>query len=170
MALVTPLGEISVLVDGRRVPYSFVRLETDDNIFCVDGRYKIAIDFEPDGEKHLLSCCLNASCPVYREPESGERLECISFYSSDEKIKVSIGLKAGSEFFNDEAGNLVRVSGEFDYDTSYEVKENVFYSSYEILNITKTKLFVFGIAWATDSNKEKEFNTWISADPSMMGD
>lgn len=82
-----------------------------------------------------MSCIFSPLCSYEKTPESGERLECQGFYSS-QRIKMSIGLEC-------EAGTIggIRASDGYDYDADY--LDNGM--AYIILPETKTEQYVFGI-------------------------
>ena len=172
-SLITPFGEIKILIDGKQIPYSAMEGRKLD-VLCpnVLGRYQIAITFIPDGKKHSIACIFEPNCSYKRSPEAGEFLECQSFYN-DCRIKMSIGLEC-------EAGYIggVRVSDRYDYDADY--LENGM--SYIILSDTKTEHYVFGIAWIDDvgwddpdpnwddsveSKHDRDVETWYGADPTL---
>lgn len=169
MAIETPLGKVDILVDGMPVSYSVTQLEPL-KVLCpdVDKRYKIEVDFEPDGKEHLISCILTPSQPVKGYSESGELLECYGYYSEDETIKVSIGIEAETGYMYNSKGELIRVCDRYDYDGEFEEKNGVFYNSYWVLPITKTSHYVFGIAWILKCNEETDFQTNFGADPTIM--
>lgn len=170
MELITPLGTIQVLLDGSPIPCSTTQLEPIKNS-CPDiaARYKIEVDFTPDGKKHLISCCLYPSQSVKGYSESGEDLECYGYYNDDETIKVSIGIEADTGYIYNNEGDLVRDNDEYDYDGEFMEKDGVFYNSYAILQFTKTTHYVFGVAWIFDCTSiERDTQTWFGADPTLM--
>ena len=165
--LITPFGEIKILIDGQEVAYSAQegrKLE----VLCphVLGRYQITVRFIPDGEEHAIACVFEPECSYKRTPESDERLECQSFYN-DSRFKLSIGLEC-------EAGSIggIRVCDEYDYDADY--LENGM--SFLIDENTKTEYYIFGIAWidnvgwddSIDDNNDRDIETWYGADPTLV--
>ena len=92
MKLVSPFGEITVLIDGRETEYTFKELKPYKNCLDVDGRYIIEIGFKPDGREHNIACVFN-EIPTDMETdfESGENLECRAFICDN--AKMSIGLE-----------------------------------------------------------------------------
>ena len=163
--ILTPFGEIKILIDGQPVPY-FAQEGRKQDILCphILGRYQITVTFIPDGEEHIIACVFESNCSYERTPESGERLECQSFYN-DLRFKMSIGLEC-------EAGDIggIRASDEYDYDADY--LENGM--SYMIEANTKTERYVFGIAWIDNvgwddpiDENERDIETWYGADPSL---
>ena len=143
--LITPFGEIDIQIDGKSVPYTAVKGELIEKV-CPDllGRYQISVRFRPDGKEHEISCTFHTQEPYHKTGESGERLECQSFYN-DRRYKMSIGLEGDTSYFPDGTR-----SSEYDYDADY--LDNGM--SYLILPETKTELYVFGIAWIDDAGWE----------------
>ena len=162
--LSTPFGEIKIFMDGKEVPYASREIgKTDVRCPHVLGRYQISVSFVPDGKKHDIACVFEPSCSYERTPESGERLECQSFYN-DQRYKMSIGLEG-------EAGYIggMRASGKYDYDVEY--LENGM--AYIVLPETRTQRYVIGIAWIddvgrdgpADDDNDRDTETWYAADP-----
>lgn len=164
--LITPFGKIKILVDEKEIPYSVRKGKINKNLYPdVLGRYQIAVRFIPDGKEHSIACVFEANCLYERNIESGERLECQSFYN-DRQYKMSIAIEC-------EAGYVdgTRVSRNYDYDAEY--LENGI--AYLILSGTKTERYIFGIAWidnvdcddAVGSTKKRDVQTWFGADPTL---
>lgn len=164
--LLTPFGEIQILIDGKPVPYFAQEGRKLDNL-CphVLGRYQIAVQFHPDGENHTIACVFESDCPYKRSPESGERLECQSFYN-DRGFKMSIGLECEAGYING-----ARVSDEYDYDAGC-LENGV---AFLIDRNTRTERYVFGISWIdhvswgnqTDDTIKRDVETWYGADPTL---
>lgn len=161
--LITPFGEINILIDGKPVSYSAQEGEKIDTL-CphVLGRYQILVTLIPDGKEHRVACMFEPACLYERTPESGERLECQSFYNEC-RIKMSIGLKCETGYIDGE-----RINDEFDYDADY--MENGM--AYIVFPDTKTEQYVFGIAWIDDvgwndpiDDNDRAVETWYGADP-----
>ncbi len=112
--LITPFGEIKILIDGKPVSY-FAQEGRKLDVLCphVLGRYQIAVRFNPDRKEHTVACIFESDRLYERAPESGERLECQSFYN-DLRLKMSIGLECETGFIGG-----VRSSDEYDYDVDY---------------------------------------------------
>lgn len=169
--IVTPLGEITIEIDGSPAPFELTKLYPEEHI-CPDvaGRFMIEVDRLPDGKEHKISCVLRPSQPIKAFSESGERLECQGFYSIDEKTKVSVGIEADTNYYLGDDGKPHRGRCEFDYDGLFEERDNIFQISYCILEFTKTSHFVFGVCWIFEcDSSEKDTQTWFGADPTMMG-
>lgn len=164
--LKTPFGDIDVLIDGKSIAYTALK-GSDNDVLCPDvrNRFQIVVKYVPDGREHSISCVFSTTCSYEKRPESGERLECQSFYNP-QRIKMSIGLEC-------EAGYIggVRASDEYDYDADY--LDNGM--SYLIIPETKTEQYVFGIAWIDnvgwddpiDNEHNRDVQTWFAADPTL---
>ena len=164
--LLTPFGEIEIMVDGKTVPYSTREGRKLEGL-CphVLGRYQIEVRFIPDGKAHTIACVLGPDCAYGKTPESGERLECQSFYN-DRRFKLSIGIECETGYVGE-----VRATDKYDYDADY--LENGM--SFLIDQNTKTEQYTFGIAWIDnvgwkDSANEdigRDIETWYGADPTL---
>lgn len=164
--LSTPFGEIKILIDGKAVPY-FAQEGRKPDVLCphVLERYQIAVRFIPDGENHTIACVFESDCSYERTPESGERLECQSFYN-DRRFKMSIGIECGAGYTGG-----IRASDEYDYGADY--LENGM--SFLIDMNTRTDRYVFGISWIDnvgwddqiDDNDDRDVETWYGADPTL---
>ena len=162
-SLLTPFGEIKILIDGKEVPYLAQKGGNLDGL-CqhVLGRYQITVSFNPDGKDHDIACVFEPSCSYERTPETGERLECQSFYN-DRRFKMSIGTEGEQGIYKN--------FDEYDYDIDY--LENGM--SYHIETSTKTNSYVFGISWIDgvgwhdpiDEYDNREIETWYGADPTL---
>lgn len=161
----TPIGQISIMVDGTEIESESLLLSADDRLFPdILGRYKFVVNVIPDGEKHTISCVLLDMIQCQKSTESGERLECQSFYSKD-RYKLSVGLECEAVYFEDGT----RASDEYDYDAEY--LENGM--AYVIDRNTKTRTFVIGVAWIDnvgwdDDENGRDVQTWFAADPTLM--
>ena len=149
--LKTPFGEIVVTVDGKAIPYIIQEgKETKEECPDVLGRKYISISFVPDGNGHEMTCTFVPCCTYERSPESGEGLECQSFYN-ERNQKMSIGLEC------EEAVYL----------------ENGL--SYNIPKDSTREQYVFGICWIDDVKwkdqnekcQKRDIQTWFGADPSL---
>ena len=47
MCLITPLGKISISIDGKEIDYTFKKINPDRLCNDVDGRYSIIVPFTP---------------------------------------------------------------------------------------------------------------------------
>ena len=130
--LTTPLGDIEIYIDYRKVEYTEKNIGVLDKL-CpdVNGRYAIEVDFVPDGKVHTISCKIKGFISSKEDGiESGERLELKSFYGGN--TKLSIGMEGDAGYYPDGT----RVSDVYDYDNDY-MEDGV---SYLILEETKTTL------------------------------
>lgn len=153
----TPLGDIELRIDGLKAAYKEQAAALDRTCPDLSGRYRIAVDFRPDGEKHCIACRIVGHKPGTEDSiESGERLECKGFYN--ESVKVSIGMEGTAGSIGSE-----RIS-EYDYDNGY-LEDGV---QYEILPFTKTERYVFGIAWIENPDETRDVQTWYGADPTLL--
>lgn len=154
----TPLGHLNFYIDGNPIDCEVNEIENDKSCAKLSGRYYVVIHFEPDGKRHCISCCIDEYTPSEKDSmESGERLELKSFYS--ESAKLSIGMEGDAGYMPDGR----RIS-EYDYDNDY-LENGV---QYEILPITKTTKFIFGIAWIDHVNVLNDVQTWYGADPTLI--
>ena len=173
--LITPFGEIKILIDGVSIPYHADKEEIIKEI-CPDllGRYQITIKYVPDGKEHHIACIFDSTGSFKNSPESGENLECQAFYNEN-RFKMSIGIKCDISLFDGE-----RSSGYYDYDVDYLYDYDADYldngMEYIIVHNTKTETYKFGIAWIDDvgfddpinPDNDREVQTWYGADPALM--
>lgn len=82
--LETPFGKVKIFIDDIEISYSAVKKQPNER-FCPDivGRYRIDVDFTPDGKEHEIKCIIDKISYSDRAPESGEMLECQAFYNTD---------------------------------------------------------------------------------------
>lgn len=168
--LMTPMGKISIRIDGEEIQYFAVKGRKSDILFPdIVGRYFIKVHLEPDSKEHEISCILIDMPDVNKSPESGERLEMQGFYSKS-RWKLSIGCEGETGYFPDGT----RLYDEYDYDIEY--LDNGM--AYQTFTNTRTSLFVFGIAWIDDAGWDDELNdennrdvqTWFAADPTIASE
>lgn len=80
--ITTPIGEISVFVDGVEIEYLYEKGEKGEKGFHdVLGRYFIVVSYNPDGNTHTIDCVVSCDGSVETDCECGEHLECQGFYS-----------------------------------------------------------------------------------------
>jgi hypothetical protein len=157
--LSTPLGDIIILIDNKAISYNAIPVNRDKTCMDIHGRYKIVIDFIPDGQEHQIKCLIDGYENIDDDfVETGDNLELKSFVKNN--IKLSIGMEGDSGYFSDGT----RISDYYDYDNDY-FDNGV---SYQILKNTQTNKYVFGIAWIVDQRPDNEVQTWYGADPSIM--
>lgn len=166
--LYTPFGEIEIKIDGDEIEYEALEGEKIESL-CpnVLGRYQIEIEYFPDGKEHEISCVFLTDEKYNRTPESGENLECQSFYN-EKRYKLSIGLIGERWGYID--GKLVE--NYWDYDIDY-LKNGM---SYLILKETTISKYIFGISWIDnvgwddsiiDGEHNRDVETWFGADPTL---
>lgn len=61
--LKSPLGEITVMVDGHPIDY-ITKKGSDNDVLWPDvrNRYQIEVRYVPDGNEHCLSCVFLPTC------------------------------------------------------------------------------------------------------------
>ncbi len=153
MALMTPLGEIRVFLDGEPYPYVLKKKEIGYGYNDLQGRYTITMEVIPHGKRHTVACCLypnqivSYSCS-HGGPNDGRMGS--DYYSADKKIKVTILTD-----LSEDADGFVNYSG------SHYEKNGIFYDTYE--TAFDAHFYEFGIAWLTDCNKANERETFLGA-------
>lgn len=156
--LITPLGEIEIIIDDKPIPYSAKKLEKDKLCQDLDGRYSIEIHFVPDENEHTITCRIKSYSGSEKDGiESGENLELKSFYKNN--VKLSLGMEGDSGYISGK-----RISDSYDYDNGYWDDA----VQYLILSTTKTHKYVFGIAWIENCNEDNDIQTWFGADPTLF--
>ena len=158
----TPFGEIKISIDDKDYPfYAIFEHKGKTGIFPdVLGCYRIVVDFKTDGLEHEIKCYIPEMKYVESSPESGEDLECQSFYDEN-GMKISFGAEGESGSLPDGS----RFSDRYDYDVNY-LKNGI---SYVLGKESQGNRYVFGIAWidgATD-NPERDIQTWFAADVTL---
>lgn len=150
MLVDTPFGTVKALWDGKEIIFESACIAPNERWFPnVDQAHRITIDFEPDGKEHILKFVLT-DCGVKGEPETGERLEAISFYPG--KGKITLGCYASFGDYKDY---------DFDFDGILN-KDGIEIS---IFPTTTAKQFFFGVSWVNRRTEENDVQTWFGADP-----
>ena len=166
--LQTPLGEIVVTIGHREIDYAYRSCEMDRTCPNLLGRYLIEVEFPPTGEEYEILCELQGDALYQTEIETGEMLECLSFYSK-ERIKLSIGGYGERWGYVDHQP----VSIYTDYDIDYKPRG----IAYIVGPTTKTTKYVFGISWIDDvgydqpvrtGEHDRDVETWFGSDPSYL--
>ena len=148
--LKTPLGDIIVSVDDISIEYTAVPVLCDKRCPDLNGRYYICIEHENDGKPHTIACSISGYTPTEKDgAEDGEDLLLMSFFKCNTKLSIGVEF----DYF-----------GKFDYEAIH-LQDGM---QFRVLPHTKTKCFVFGIAWVYDCNEENEIHTWFGADPILM--
>ncbi len=96
--LITPFGTILIYINDIEMEYQAIKLENNPVLFPdIDGRYKITVKYDSDNSEHFIYCMIdNMDCSkIQNGPESGERLECQTFYQDN--MKLSKGIESDKE-------------------------------------------------------------------------
>ena len=147
----TPFGQIIVTLDGKAIPVSAARVENKRLFPDADGAFRLQYAYIRDGGAHTLRCFLNR-CDVPGCPESGERLESLSFYERGGKLTI------GCEGWFGDPGAYG-----YDYDGAY-LSNGL---QIDILPHTQSRDFLFGVAWVDLCTDENDAQTWLAADPTI---
>ena len=148
--LKTPLGEIIDSIDDTETEYTAAAVPFDHRCDKLDGRYYICVELENDGKPHTITCCISGYTSSEKdEAEDGEDLLLMSFFRGNAKLSI------GVEF---------DYNGKYDYEAEH-LKDGM---QFKVFPQTKTKYFVFGIAWVDNCNEINEIHTWFGADPTLM--
>lgn len=149
LELNTPFGKVTATFDGKPISFEYLCIDPDKRLFPdVDGAYRIKIDYVSDGREHTLLFLLS-DCESDGEPETGERLEAVSFYPRDGKI--TLGCYASFGDYKDYP---------FDFDGT--LRKNGIEIS--VLPETKTRTMLFGVSWVEHCTEENDVQTWFGAD------
>jgi len=143
----TPIGTVDVLINGKSYNYKIRKLRNRDRTFTVDGRYMIIVGISND-QDIVVECKLTdfTGDDAKGSIESGARLALTSFYRDN--IKLSIGVE-------DEISGVQ--CSYIDYGIEVALSKEAC-----------LQLVVFGIAWITMNDAEKEdIYTWFAADPTL---
>ena len=164
----TPFGDISIKINDKEISYEYKKCTNDRTCLNLLGRYLIEITSIPKGEEYSISCEIVNNQSLKSEIETGEMLECISFYG-EERIKLSIG--AYGESWGYIGNRLMEASN--DYDIEYRPNG----LSYLVLKETKTDKYYFAVSWIDDVGYEDSINnydndrdveTWYGSDPFLL--
>ena len=143
--MLTELGEIKILVNGKEITYKSIELINHSQYFSVKNRFKIICDISKQTVENIkIECVLEIkkAMKVTSSSETGENLALISFYW--EKNKLSIGTQ----------GDILGVK--------YGYSDNA-------ISLTMQKnpgQVIFYVAWLEMMEPEKEdIYTWFAADP-----
>ena len=147
--LTTIFGVVRLMMDGKPVAYTAERIENMRLFPDVDGAYRIRYDFCADCSPHELSCVLDG-VRVKGGAESGEGLEAVAFYQDGGKLTL------GCE-------------GDFGYIEAYDYDGAYLPDGLKILirPETKSRTFLFGVAWLDHCTEENDVQTWLAADPTV---
>lgn len=143
--ITTPIGKISITLNGEPVNYVFSHLEKSRRNFNVDGRFKIELETRESGEK-IVECILDiGEEEIQGYSESGEELELISFQQGNTKLSI---------------GTIGDISGiKYEYESDrlrLKIDEKVVIDK-----------IVFYIAWIMMCTEMNDIHTWFAADPTL---
>jgi len=151
--LLTPLGEIKLLVNGLEVEYEAIEIEKDRLCQEVDGRYMILFEVKSENNMKEITCCI-PGLDSKGYTESGEMLEAIAFYKDD--IKLTIG-----------------VVGEFNY-PFYQQDYNGIYLDNGIQYILfpnfTSRTIKFGVCWIQPVTEDNDIQTHFGVDIGYLGE
>ena len=152
----TPFGGIQIFFDGKPAEYSVYEFPKDIIYFPdVDGRYKISVEYDNDSAKHSICCRVSGLAgDVDIDYDSGERLEALAFRKGE--IKMTLAAEGDSYYIGDKRYSDYG----YDYDVTY-LKDGL---QYEILSDTKSRVFVFGVAWINHRTGKNDMQTWFAAE------
>ncbi len=141
----TDLGKITILINGKEVPYKSIELINHSQYFSVDNRFKVICDIPNHMVEDINIECgveINKDMLVTSGTETGENLATISFYW--DKSKLSIGTKGDVE------------------GVKYSYLDNAIR-----LSMPKNPgQVIFYVAWLEMMDVEKEdIYTWFATDP-----
>jgi len=147
----TPLGEIAIRLNERKIPFHVEKLENTylgqhgTPVFMVDGRYKVTVNIADEKRPLSLTCQFNLESAFQKSGiDSGERLALKTWENGT--LMFSIGIEDEIDGINIEY--LERGIGVC------------------IGEKAKVDEIVFGIAWKHIEDYEKEYHyTWYAADP-----
>lgn len=160
----TPFGDIIVKINNQEIEYHYKKCDNDRTCPNLLGRYLIEIELNPkECKKYCISCEVSDSYLLKSEIETGEMLECQSFYSQD-RVKLSIGVYG--ECWGYGYNGIYKTN---DYDIKY-LPSGI---SYLVLENTKTNKFYFAISWIDDvgyddpinNEHDRDSETWFGSDP-----
>lgn len=138
--LKTPLGEIIVSIDDTEIEYTTSAVPLDHRCDKLNGRYYICIEHKNNGKPHTINCRISGYTPSERDGlEDGEDLLLMSFFKGNAKLSI------GVEF---------DYYGQYDYEAVH-LQDGM---QFRVFPQTKTKYFMFGIAWVDDCNHENEIH------------
>lgn len=149
--LCTPLGKLIVLIDQVPFKYQVHKAPLNRSCSALDGRWLITVPVLPDGKEHWISCTLQPNCTVHDYIETGNRLECKSFYST--RFKLSIGASCISECANAR---------------DFSIEYMPYGVQYHLLPSVQSQSCSFGIAWLEHCTSKNDIQTWAGADPAEL--
>ena len=146
--LATPFGFIKMYLDGQPVQFDHIAIAPQGPFSNTDGCFLMHFRYESDGRIHTLECVIDG---VFKEafPESGERQECMSFYT--ESGKLSLWCEASFYDYKDYG---------YDFDGDYQ-SDGI---SITIFPKTQSQIFYFATSWLLSCDEKNDHQTWYGAD------
>lgn len=144
--LLTPLGPVEILADGRPLPYRCTPLPLQSQRFRVDGRWRLDCLLPGTTAPVEMQCriAVDPALPVTCGPETGEALALLSFTWNNDKLSM------GTE------GDLPGVTCHYE-ETGMRLRF-----------ISGPGAVSFYLAWLTMTEPEREeIYPWFAADPSF---
>ena len=143
--MVTNLGEIEILVNGKEVQYDCIELNNQGYCFKVEKRFKLVCNIPKEYENNIdIRCAVKIRDNIQAESgsETGENLALLSWYWGN--CKLSIGTK----------GDLKGIK--------YIYEKNAL----RLIMAQNSGQVIFYTAWIDKSKPEQEdICTWFAADP-----
>lgn len=143
--MITELGEINILINGKEISYNDIECINQSQYFSVKERHKLICNIPKQLENDINIKCVidtNGDKQIISCPETGENLALISFYKR--KSKLSIGTK----------GDIQGIK--------YVYLDN----GIELRMQKNLGQVIFYVAWLEMEDTEREdIFTWFAADP-----
>ena len=163
MFLRTPLGRITIEIDGVPAACKISEMQDYRDIQGIDGRYMLEVSFLPDGKKHRINCCLHTNSEITRISGTDERYLWNGFYDRTGRKQVVIGARAPEDVCFDGEGNWSYTFCDYDFTNGFEEINGVYKSVYQILDFTKTTNYVFGVCWSNNCKVDKHTDSAVSS-------
>lgn len=149
----TPFGTVEMFMDGRQVQPDIIRVPGEPHWPDVDGAFHLRYAYHADGASHELTCLFSGNFQE-GDVESGERLEMRSLHCGEGKLSIGVEGEFGLEGFC-----------EYGFDFNGEYLPNGL--KIKIMPDTKSREFVFGVAWLKRCTEDNDVQTWYMADPAL---
>lgn len=154
LSIETPFGSVTMYLDDKPIWFHYRSIDPVDGLFPdVEETYRINVNLEPDGQEHYLKLQIN-DCNVEGYPESGERLEAISFYQHGGKVTL---------------GSYASFGDYEDYELDFDGCLCPDGIELQIFPATETNKFKFAVCWLNECNEDNDIQTWFGADPQICG-
>lgn len=150
--LSTPLGNLNIYLDGKKVPFDLQRKANDEKYFPdIDACYLLEWEYHSDFKEHKVQCVIE-NPNIEAESETGAELEAVAIYSG--ALKLTMGLTG-------DFGWPPESDDDFDFSGSF-LRNGI---EVDILKTTKTQTLMFGVAWIDGYTDDNDVQTWFAADP-----